>query len=593
MIYFLKNILSSAIGFFLALGLIFLLFMGVLGALFFGKISEQKKPKMEIKDNSVLKIQLRGTLKDYVSEYENLFSKVAGQNDFWELRKVCNAIKTAAYDNKIKGISLELQNLEAGISQLKELREYLSFFKKQGKWIKAYSDTYAQKTYYLSSVADSIFVHPMGQVDFKGLSMELLFFKDLLNKYGIEMQTIRQGKYKSAIEPFIASKISPSNQKQMTALLEDIWKNMKKDIAKDRKVSLKKLDTWADNSLGRNAQMALKNGLVDGILYKDVYTEQLKQKLSTKNLSIIYLEDYHLDSKKYRDTQNKIALVYAQGSIMYSEENPNTIVPSKLFKTFEKIKEDSLIKAVVLRINSPGGSALASDLICRGIEKLKQKKPVIVSMGNVAASGGYYIASAADYIFAEPMTITGSIGVFGIVPNIRKLSKNMGIHAHRIATNKGAYYSIFQNPKKDFISIAQQNVDSIYKRFISKVAKGRSMKISQVENLAQGRVWSGTAAFENKLVDSLGGLQNAIEKAAMLAAIQKYKILKFPRYKDGFKEIFKKITRFNSDLKLKKALLKQFFGNTYTQYIQDFIKAPKKPFTKNIQARLPFFVQIN
>ena len=590
MLNFFKNVLSSALGFFLALGLLFFLLMSILGVLFFGKISGQKELKIEIKDHSVLKIQLQGTIKDYVSEYENLLSKVAGRQDFWELHTVCNTIKAAAFDDKIKGISLEFEGLEAGISQLKELREYLSFFKKQGKWITAYSESYSQKEYYLSSIADSIFVHPMGQVDFKGLSTELLFFKDLLNKYGIKMQTIRHGKYKSAIEPFIANKISPSNQKQMTALLRDLWENMQKDIAGDRKVSLQKLNIWADHLAGRNAQMALENGLVDGIFYKDVYKEKLKQKLGTENLSVIHLWDYR-PFKKYSAIKNKIALVYAQGNIMQGEENPNTITPSTLLKTFEKIKKDTLIKAVVLRIDSPGGSALASDLICTGVEQLKQKKPLIVSMGNVAASGGYYIASAADYIFAEPTTITGSIGVFGILPNISKFSKNLGIHPHRIATNKGAYYSIFQKPKKDFISVAQQSVDGIYRRFVSKVAKGRNMKISQVENLAQGRVWSGVAAFENKLVDALGGLQNAIEKAAALASIQKYKIRKFPESKDGFKELFKKITAF--DAMTKKELLKQFFGNTYSQCIQDFTKTPKRPFNKNIQARLPFLMEIH
>ena len=595
---FIKNVLSSALGFFLALGLIFFLFTGVVVAVV-SVVAGEEEQEISIKDNSVLKVQLQGKMKDYLSEPENWLGKFMQEDSFWELRSVCKSIKRAAFDSKIKGMSIELKGLNAGISQLKELREYLSLFKKKGKWITAYADSYGQKGYYLSSVADSIFVHPMGAVDCKGLSTEILFFKDILEKYGIEMRTVRHGKYKSAIEPFVANKISHDNQKQITVLLQDIWQVLRKDIATDRKVSPEKLNRWADGLLGRNAQMALENKLVDGIAYKDSYREKLKQKLAAKHLNMVDLQEYQqyvrtkYDKIAHRFFEDKIAVVYAQGSIVYGQGDPRSIGQGVLLKTFEKIKKDTLIKAVVLRINSPGGSALASDLICRGVEKLKQKKPVVVSMGNLAASGGYYIASGADYIFAQPTTITGSIGVFGIVPNISKLAKNVGIQPHRIATNKGAYYSVFQNPKKDFIDIAQQSVDAIYQRFISKVAQGRKMPLAQVEKLAQGRVWSGVAAFENKLVDSLGGLEQAIEKAAAMVDIEIYSVHKFPKYEDDFKALLKKITSFDLGSKAKKEILKQVFGTSYTELIQDFTQAKKIPFTKNIQARIPFLMQID
>ena len=581
---FLKNVLSSTIGVFLALGFLIFLFVGLIAIV----ISDKQEQRVFVEDNSVLKILLDQRIKDYVPKHSDPFDEIFGENEFYlSLDRINIAIQKAIFDDKIKGISIELRNVNAGLSQLKELRDNLFTFKKH-KWITAYADTYGQKEYYLSSVADSVFVHPMGGVDLRGLHSEVLFFKDFQDKYGLKMEVIRHGKYKSAAEPFIANKISENNKQQITELLQSIWKTMTSDISFDRKMKVSTLNDLADNLAGRNATLALKNYLVDGIVYEDEYEEKLKQRINHKHLNTISLHDYIKagNSRTYVSTKNRIAVVYAQGDIIYGEGDEKNIGQDLMLGTFEKIRKDTLIKAVVLRVNSPGGSALGSDLICRGVERLKAEKPVVVSMGDVAASGGYYIACSANYIFAQPTTITGSIGVFGMLPNASKFTKSIGIHSHRIATNKGAYYSFLEPVKKDFIKVARQSVDDVYQRFVGKVAQGRGLEISQVEENAQGRVWSGYQAVANKLVDSLGGLEQAIEKAAKMANIQKYRIINLPKYKKDFKKLMQKL----SFLDAKKEILKDVIGTPYAGLIQ---KIEHNINQKGIQARLPFVMKID
>ncbi|WP_196885915.1 signal peptide peptidase SppA [Aureivirga sp. CE67] len=581
---FLRNLVASILGFFIAGGIIFVLFFAIIFSL-------ENEDKVVVKSNSVLKLDLSNAIKDYAPKEDNPFEEILGLSEGkLSLNEILNAIENAKSDPKIKGINIETLGVSGGVAQIEAIREKLIEFKDSGKFIKAYSDVYDQKNYYLSSVADSIFVNPVGGMEFTGLSSEVLFYKDFEDKYGIKMEVIRHGKYKSAVEPYIANKMSDANREQITSFLKSIWGEMLEDISKSRKLSVEELNNIADNLLARNPELAKENKLIDGIIYKDTYVDNLKKDVgidSSKTLNQISLAKYIKSGKGkiVKTAKDKVAVIYAQGEIIYGEGNKDKIGQELINKALRKARKDKNVKAIVLRVNSPGGSALASDIMWRELELTKKEKPIVVSMGNVAASGGYYISCNADYIFAEPTTITGSIGVFGAVPNVSEFVNKIGINAEQVTTNKSKPYSLFEPMSEDFYNVTKEGVEMIYKTFVNRVAEGRKMTFEQVNEIAQGRVWSGAEAKANGLVDELGGLEKAIAKAAELGEVSDFRISNYPRYKTDLKESL----QLNPFMNSKESILKEELGETnYTIYKN--IKELSN--LKGIQARLPFMIEV-
>ncbi|MBE7684676.1 signal peptide peptidase SppA [Tenacibaculum piscium] len=582
---FLRNLLASILGFFIALFLLFFFFIGIAAVMGTGMSGDQE---IFIKENTVLELDLSTPIKDYAPKEKNPLAEILELADEkLALNKIINAIENAKTDPNITGISIKTTQVNAGIAQTQAIRNKLQDFKKSGKFIYAYNDVYTQKNYYLSSVADSLFLNPVGAIDFKGLSTEILYYKDFEDKYGIKMEVIRHGKYKSAVEPYLTNKMSDANREQTSSLLKSIWSEITTDVSESRNISIEKLNLIADNANGRNAEIAKENNLIDGIIYQDEYEQKLTLN-SDKKAHTISLEDYIKTGKGriYSSEKNKIAVIYAQGEIRYAKGNENIIGQEITNEAIREARKDKNVKAIVLRVNSPGGSALASELIWRELELAKKEKPLVVSMGNLAASGGYYIACNADKIIAEPTTITGSIGVFGAIPNVHQFAENIGINAEQVSTNNNPNYSLFEPINDKFYSVTKQGVEHIYTIFVNRVSAGRNMTFEQVNNVAQGRVWTGKQALENGLVDKLGSLNDAIKVASELANIDVYKVRNYPDYKIDFKEAFNFSLFAKSS---KNEILKEALGSENYQ-LYNTINELKK--LKGIQARMPYVLQI-
>jgi len=581
---FLRNLLASIFGTLIALGLILVLFLVVAAAL-----GDTKK--ITVKKNSVLEIKLEAIVKDYAPKSDNPFDEILGFNDNKiGLNAIINAIENAKTDENIKGISITTLGVNAGIAQTQAIRNKLLEFKETGKFIKAYADIYDQKSYYFSSVADSIFLNPVGAIDFKGLSTEVLFYKDLEDKTGVNIEVIRHGKYKSAVEPFLYNEMSPENRDQITIFLKSIWDEMVIDISKSRNITIEKINTIADNLLARNAKLAVENNIIDAAVYSDEYTNKLKEATGVgvdDKLNKISIADYISIGKGrlISTASDKIAVIYAQGEIIYGKGDENFIGQGLIVKALKKARNTTSVKAIVLRVNSPGGSALASELIWRELELTKEKLPLVVSMGNLAASGGYYLACNADRIFAEPTTITGSIGVFGVIPNFSKLANTIGINAEQVSTNKGANYSVFEPMTDEFRLVTTEGVEAVYTTFLDRVSKGRNMTVEAVDSIAQGRVWSGVDALDNGLVDELGNLEDAILYAAELAEITDYRVRNYPSYKIELED------RFNSFpfMKSKEKVLKEELGESNYKIYQTIKEVSK---LEGVQARMPYVIDI-
>lgn len=582
---FLRNLIAAILGTLIALFLLFIIFAGFAAAM-------QENEKVEVKNNSVLKLELKQQIVDYAPKSDNPFDELLGENDKKiALPKIINAIENAKNDDKIKGISLETTFLNAGIAQTQAIRNKLLEFKESGKFITAYSDAYSQKNYYLSSVADSLFLNPVGTIDFHGLTSERMYFKDFQDKYGVKMEVIRHGKYKSAMEGFLANEMSEANREQTSSFLHSIWGELLEDIAISRNKTIPELNEIANSMGTRNITIAKENAMLDDAIYADEYKTKLKALSGIENdkdIETITLKDYIKTGKgRIKSTaKDKIAVVYAQGEIRYGKGDENYIGQESMIKALEKIRKNDKIKAVVLRVNSPGGDGLTSDLILREIELTQKEKPVVVSMGNLAASGGYYIACKADKILAEPTTITGSIGVFGALPNLTGVAGNMGINAEQVSTNKGPSYSLFEPMTPEFHDYIKGYIDDFYKTFVNHVVEGRNMSFEQVDEIAQGRVWTGKEALENGLVDALGDLDDAIAQAAELAEVSDYKTTEYPRYKKDFKDAFSA----GPFMKSKEEIIIEEIGvENYNLYkeVQNFSKM------KGIQARMPFTLEIN
>jgi len=583
---FLRNLLASILGSLVAFGIVmgmFLIFIALIGNMEDGVV---------VKQNSILELRFMAPIMDYTGKDEN--SPFAG---LWDeemgLDEIIHAIKVAKEDANIRGISLTTSFLQAGVAQTREIREALLDFKSSGKFVMAHSDFYTQKDYYLASVADEVYLNPVGALDFKGLSTEILYYKDFQEKTGVKMEVIRHGKYKSAVEPFLSNTMSAENRLQIKELITSIWDVIVDDVSATRNISRENLNIIADTLGGRTPKYAVASGLIDGDLHFDEYENLLRNAMGVsqgEDLNYIEFEEYvrlaHWE--KVHTGTDKIAVIYAQGEILYGDGGKDFLGQGLMVDALHKAKNDKDVKAIVLRVDSPGGSALVSDIIWREITLAKAVKPVVVSFGNVAASGGYYIGVAGDKIFAEPTTITGSIGVFGTIPNIHELAGNIGINAEQVGTNKNSVdYSLFEPMNDSFRDVVQEGIEDTYNTFLERVAEGRKMSMAQVDSLAQGRVWSGVDAQANGLVDELGNLDDAIAAAADMAGLGAYGIRKYPKYKSNFERFMDDLGGMES--KIKASLIKEEIGGEAYQILKEFKQASEQ---KGVQARMPFSLNI-
>jgi protease-4 len=585
---FLGNVLSTVVGLFVFCMIFFF------GIVFIASLFGGGPEIVDVRKNSVIELDLSKVKEDYGGKivYKD-FDKYVTHHD--GLSDIIKGIDAAKEDDNIKGISILNDNSELGIAQTKALRDALQDFKKSGKFVMAYANFYTQKEYYLNSVANTIYLNPVGEMDFKGLSTEIMFFKDFQEKSGLKMEIIRHGKYKSAVEPFLSNTMSDANREQTTALLNSLWNSVVADISISRNVPVARLNEVANGLLARTPQMAKAEKLVDKIAYEDVYHDDIR-----KLLDVDKGEEYHKVSiMDYSENlaltatdnfaSDKIAIVYAQGEIASGEGDVDVIGEGSMRRSLQEARKDKDVKAIVLRINSPGGNALTSDLIWREIELTKKVKPVVVSMGNYAASGGYYIACNATKIFTEANTITGSIGVFGMLPNVSELANKYGLHSEQIKTHENASnYSPFVPLDDKLKAHALESVEHIYTTFVSRVAAGRKMSFAQVDSLGQGRVWSGSDAVRLGLADKIGGMDDAIKYAASLAKVKNYATVDYPEYE-------KNIMDFLDDLGLpfvqsKQSLIKKEIGEENYKILEQIKKLQAR---KGIQALMPYELNIN
>jgi protease-4 len=578
---------GSIIGLVIATLLAVLIIVAVIKTSIGTALKSEQEESAIVKPNSLLHITLNGPLED--REVENPFGELKKFSNLSEeegkgLNVLIKKINYAKEDSNIKGIYLEIKDIGSGYANIAELRSRLIDFKKSGKFIYCYSECYGQHEYYLASIANKIFLHPQGLIEFKGLSMNIMFFKNAFQKLGIEAQTFRHGKFKSAIEPFILDKMSEANRLQSKVFLNSIWNNILEGISKERKLSIEQLNSYADNLEIQDPQSAVGN-LIDATVFEDEVLLELKAKigiLEKNKLNLVELRRYENRSNRtVKASLFKIAVIYAEGSIKSGEGNDDEIGSDRLAKAIKDARLDERVKAIVLRVNSPGGSALASDVIWREVTLAKKSKPFIVSMGNLAASGGYYISCAADRIFAQPNTITGSIGVFGFLPNIKKaMEEKLGITIDTVNTNKYSTVGTALFPVRDKErAYIQSGVEKVYDTFISRVAEGRNMDKSAIDSIGQGRVWTGNDALKINLVDELGGLNEAIAYAAKKAKLPDYRIIELPRPKNPFAHFLGK-----TEEEAETCIMKKNLGLTYSylKQLREIISI------KGIQARLPF-----
>jgi len=585
---FIKSFFASILGTLTALGIFFVMVLLIISG--FASLMNAPSGGGSISDNSVLKLDLNGTILDRAPTFDELQRVLGLEESTLGLPNIIAAIDKASKHDKIKGISLRADFISAGWAQTRSIRNALLRFKESGKFIYSYGDIYSQKGYYLSSVSDSIYLNPLGALEFKGLASEVLYYKNFQDEYGLKMEVIRQGKYKSAVEPYLENEMSPANRYQIKSLLKDIWETLKTEIAHARNLVPEILDIIIEDQKINIAEDALTENLIDGLIYKDIFEQKIKTRMNIAfedDLKIVSIEKLNNNVSTYNASiKDRIAVVYARGPILYGEGTENIIAQGVFVETLETLAKDDWIKAVVLRIESPGGSALTSELLWRAIENLKEKKPFIVSMGNVAASGGYYIAAGADQIFADPLTITGSIGVFATLPNANGLMKNLGINAQTVETHKNALgYSPFQPLSKAFEKQTLLGIENIYTIFKKRVIDGRGLSPEAVENIAQGRVWTGKQAVKNGLVDYLGGLDDALAAAAKAADLEDYNKMEYPIFKEDLESILSGIT---PSLKLKSSLTEWLPKNLKHSF--EIIKTENS--LLSIQALVPFELSI-
>jgi len=572
---FLRNTLSS----FLAMIFLFVLVIVFIFYLI------PKEEVVVVKDNSVLKIEFKDPVLDRTSD--NPFSDIDLLNSSTEgsveFKDILDNIEKAKNDDKIKGIYLNFSSVNAGFSQIEEIRNKLFDFKESGKFIYSYADSYSQSAYYLASVSDKIALNPEGIIELKGLSAEIMFYKGLMDKLGIDAQIIRHGKFKGAVEPFMYNQMSNENREQIEKLLNSISDYMIDGIATEREgVTSEEIHKMINNMYLSSARKCLESGIIDKIAYQD----QILSDLEDKSEHEITLTDYmKVKNPKTSVSDNKIAIIYATGEINTGKGSYNTIGSETTVEAIREASEDENVKAIVLRVNSPGGSALASEIIWREINLAKQKKKVVVSMGDYAASGGYYIACNADKIFANNSTLTGSIGVFGIVPNTKNfLNEKLGVYIETVKTHKHSDIANgYRKLSDDELNVIQNSVEDIYETFITHVSEGRGIPVRKVDEIGQGRVWSGADALSIGLIDEIGGLEDAIASAADLSSLEDYRIITLPKKTDMFEEF---IESFSAKQNI---VLPDFLGISEKMINQlEFLNSKEK-----IQARIPFIMEVH
>ncbi|MEY2922817.1 MAG: hypothetical protein RL108_1443 [Bacteroidota bacterium] len=582
---FLGNVLATIVGLFVFSMICFF------GILLIGVLFSSSEDSVTVKDNSVIELDLSQIQYDYAGKvnFKDFDYTSAEHNG---LSDVLEAIEYAKTDDKIKGISILNNVSDMGVAQTKALRDQLEDFKKSGKFIYSYADVYSQKEYFLNSVANKIYINPIGEFEFKGLSAEIMFFKDFEDKSGLKMEVIRHGKYKSAVEPFLENKMSEANREQTSQLLNSVWNSVIVDISKSRKIPVERLNQIADGLLARTPEMAKNEKLVDVIAYEDVYHNDIRKALQVdadeeyNSVSILdYANEVAISNVDF-SSKDVIAVIYAQGEIGSGEGDVNEIGEGSMRRSLQEARKDKNVKAIVLRINSPGGNALTSELIWREIEITKKVKPVVVSMGDYAASGGYYIACNANKIFAEANTITGSIGVFGVLPNFSEAAKKIGISTELVKTNTNASeYSPFNPLDENYRGFAQEGVERIYGVFLQRVAAGRKLSTAQVDAIGQGRVWSGQDALKIGLVDKIGGMDDALKEAAKLGKTTKYRTKNYPEIDKEFGDILSQFGLVQS----KESIIKESIGAENYEVLKHVKQMTSQ---KGIQARMAYELKI-
>lgn len=561
-------VILSIVGFFIMMGI-------------FGAIASSSEAPVKIKAPSVYELELKGQLVDRSEDdpFTAAFINAMGQDAVQSigLDDVLANIQKAKNDSLVKGIYLKGGQLMGGMASIKEIRDALVDFKSTGKFIVAYADTYMQSNYYLASVADKILLNPQGMVDFRGIASEILFLKNTLDKLGVEMQVLKVGTYKSAVEPYIGTQMSDANREQVTAYTRSIWNTMLTELSTSRAISVEQLNAYADEMLTfQPADKLLAYRMVDSLVYANeadsVLNSYVKdyEKLSHHSMTKVN------DNTKY--SKDKVAVIYAVGGI--DDGTGDGIVSEKLVKTINEAAKDKQVKSVVLRVSSPGGSAYGSEQIWHALMELKKNKPLIVSMGDYAASGGYYISAPADTIVAQPNTITGSIGIFGLIPNIDGLNKKLGLSYDVVKTNAMSDVpSLNRAFRPEERALMQAYVDRGYQLFVKRCADGRSKTTDEIKAIAEGRVWTGEEALKIGLVDVLAGLDEAIEIAADKAGLTEYNIKEFPAKEDFQTRLLKSLGE-----EVETRVLKIRLGDQYQliQYLRNIQKM------NGIQARLPY-----
>ena len=542
---FTRSFFASVLGTLTAFGLLFVILLLIISAT--ASIFNASTGVRTLSDNSILNLDLNLPIVERPPVFDEIQSLLGLEEEVLGLPNILSAIKIAAENPKIQGIRLRSDFISSGWAQTHSIRKALKDFKSKDKFIYAYGDVFTQKGYFLASVADSIFLNPVGALEFKGLASEVLYYKDFQDKYGFKMEVVRHGKYKSAVEPFLENEMSAENKFQIHTLLSDIWSTLREEISISRDLLPETLDAIVSSNKIAISEDAVSSKLIDGLAYEDVFDEKIKTRLGLdidEKLKKVSINRVNSTKESYdASIKDRIAVVFAKGPILYGDGSESIIAQGIFVETLEELSKDDWIKAVVLRVDSPGGSALTSELIWRTIEKLKKSKPVIVSMGNVAASGGYYIAAGADHIFADPLSITGSIGVFATLPNVKGFLDDIGIQAQSVETHPNALgYSPFQTLNKSYEQKMISGIENIYEIFKERVIQGRELSPEAVENLAQGRVWSGKQALKLGLIDDLGDLQDAITLAANDLDIEDYNVIEYPKFEDNLENMLKGIT---------------------------------------------------
>jgi len=589
---FFKFMFASLLGTFLTLLLIGLIFMGMIA----GMIAMTQDKDVEVKPNSILHISWKTPIKDRGAEnpFEGFDFNKMQSNKPIGLNTILKNLEKASNDDDIDGIFLDMETVPAGMATSQEIRNKLLEFKESGKFIISYANNYDQRAYYLASLADEIYLNPEGMVLFKGLHAQLVFLKGLLKKLEIDMQVLRgpDNKYKSAVEPLMYDKMSEANREQFESLLNSAWGQILTSLSESRSISIDELNAIADKLEITTANDALEYNFVDGAIYRDELIDILKERTGReedeKVNSVSFGKYTNVKCKKERKkTKDRIAVIYAEGGIVQGNGGDNEIGSASLAATIRKVRKDEHVKAIVFRVNSGGGDAQASEVIRREVELAGADIPFIVSMGNLAASGGYWISTNADYIFAQPTTITGSIGVFGIIPNFKQLFNNkLGITFDEVMTNENADFIDVMKPMSDFQKEKLNKlIVKIYDDFTKLVSTTRNIDVAYVNEIGRGRVWLGTDALELKLVDELGGLEDAIAYAAEQAELgDEYRLSEYPKQKDFFKQIVEEIM---GDAKAR--MIDNEMGDFKVYY--DQYQSLRK--MQGVQARLPFVYTIN